>query len=106
MSDIASDLTRAGVESTKLVLVVFLFRALRYAGHANRISQKSKTPVAYSASPDRITGLKFLLSEKETDFLQYVGSGYWDLIDRLCLPKVVMIFVNSPKPSIPLWIPD
>jgi len=65
----------------------FLFRGLRYAGHANYLTKQEKRAAAYSASPGRITTMARFLDGREFTNIPFLQSDYLPLIENLDLPR-------------------
>jgi len=87
VTDMAENLAGAGLPPEYVGRAVFLYRALRYAGYAKQLSKHTEAPIAYSASPGRIVGLRYLLDARDTSFIEFCGNAYWELIERLSLPE-------------------
>jgi hypothetical protein len=92
MTGIARQLALLKIPENQITTAVFLYRALRYAGYASRIARETGSPVAYSASPGRIVGLQYLLTPDDVEFIEFCGTAYWDLIERLSLPAAAYDF--------------
>jgi hypothetical protein len=65
----------------------FLFRGLRYAGHANSVWKNETRAAVYSASPGRIAALASFLNSPTIGNVPFLQTNYLDLIEGLSLPK-------------------
>jgi cold shock CspA family protein len=65
----------------------FLFRGLRYAGHANSLWKNENRAAVYSASPGRVGAIAAFLNEPSVANIPFLQTTYLDLIEGLSLPK-------------------
>jgi hypothetical protein len=65
----------------------FLFRGLRYAGHAHYLARREGRAAVYSASPGRITTMARFLDGPELTNIPLLQSDYLPLIEYLDLPR-------------------
>jgi hypothetical protein len=75
--------SRVGLPDELLPFGLFVFRGIMYTAFASGYSKKARLPVAYIASPGRLSALELVLTSDGIASQEHWRSAYQDLINEL-----------------------